>query len=332
MITLSTRLLTAASFMTATLGATAAHAIDVTQVTFNGPGGVTLRGVLYTPDDFEGALDGAGEPTGPAYQHPAVVMMHGCTGIWSNRTPFAVNGDGTPNLQNHIEKWGLKLAAEGYVALAVDSYTPREPATVDTTKVEQRQDWQNQCKGTTNAGKVNPYTTRVEDARAAFAWLAADTVHIDDDRVGLMGWSQGAESTLVESADAGRDVPKVMRATSDRRFASAVAFYPGCGTDLGFGSATSGHWRPWVDLRLQVGTGDSFYTSCQNRVTRANAIKVTGSNLTYSFVGYAGAAHGFDQTAEEWPTAYCADANPTGDVCAMDAADIDSLEFFADHL
>ncbi|MCC6621868.1 MAG: hypothetical protein IT385_11470 [Deltaproteobacteria bacterium] len=292
------------------LGASA-HAQQVETVEFEGPAGVTLTGVLYTPADYEATAD-----------HPAVVMLHGCTGIWSNRTPGATNADGTPNLQNHVEKWGL----------AVDSYTPREPETLDTTDLAARQAWQNQCAGEVNGGKVDPYTTRVLDARAAYDFLTTEE-RVDDLRVGLLGWSQGAQSALVEAADKSRDT-NALRDTDDLLFSTTVVFYPGCGTNLGFGTSVSyGWWRPYVDLRMNMGKLDGFHGMCKTRMTRANTLAASlSSPPSIEFHDYTGADHSFDAVSQDWPEARCAEASPTGDECAMFDADIESLEWFETYL
>ncbi|KAL2620364.1 hypothetical protein R1flu_000569 [Riccia fluitans] len=94
--------------------------------------------------------------------------MHGCTGIWSRRK---VNRtlEGTWDLQNHIEKWAFKLASRRIVVLVVDSFTPRVPPDLPVSSEE----WQSQCTGSTFSNRVSPYTTRVQDARAAWRYLAS---------------------------------------------------------------------------------------------------------------------------------------------------------------
>lgn len=156
--------------------------VTVDRITFTGHGGsIVLSGVVYKPRSFDASKRRC---------YAAVVMMHGCSGIWSERVVGNTNRDGTPNLQNNIEKWGLKLAECNVVALAVDSFTPRQPA--DATSSEE---WQNQCSDNAGryAGVVNPYTERVRDARAAWEYLNA-MPEIDGARIGLLGWSHGAQS------------------------------------------------------------------------------------------------------------------------------------------
>ncbi|ATB30379.1 dienelactone hydrolase family protein [Melittangium boletus] len=297
----------------AALCASSASAQTATLVTFPGPSGDTtldsglLSGVLYKPANYS---------TSTSLR--AVVLMHGCTGYWSNRTVGATNANGTPNLQNQVEKWGLKLASEGIVALAVDGFTRRKPSSIPDADASL---WQNQCSGATYGGQVNPYTTRVWDAQAAWSWLAADS-HIDSARIGILGWSQGAEAAMVEAAE---------KATNTL-FRTTVLFYPGCGAALGFGSPGASTWRPHHDLRFNIGTADSLYSNCQSRATTAISTygSTPGSGHELAFVAYTGAGHGFDGGAQSWSTSPTPCSTP--DECAMKAADIDSLAFLLSRL
>jgi dienelactone hydrolase len=156
--------------------------VTANRITFPGYGGsVELSGVIYRPGGYDAAT---------ASRYSAVVMMHGCSGIWSERVVGNKNPDGTPNLQKNIEKWGIKLAESNVVALAVDSFTPRQPSDVASSE-----EWQNQCSDNAGryAGAVDPYTERVHDARAAWEFLNA-MPEIDSTRIGLLGWSHGAQS------------------------------------------------------------------------------------------------------------------------------------------
>lgn len=168
-----------------------AGGITVERITFPGhAGGIELSGVIYKPRGYDSV--GVLQPgsTGSPRLYSAVVMMHGCSGIWSERVVGATNRDGTPNLQNNVEKWGIKLAESNVVALAVDSFTPRMPADVTSSE-----EWQNQCSDNAGryAGAVSPYTDRVHDARAAWEFLNAKP-QIDGSKIGLLGWSHGAQA------------------------------------------------------------------------------------------------------------------------------------------
>lgn len=308
-----------AALVALSLTSLSASAQTATRVTFTGPSGTNLAsgllsGVLYRPANYSSSTN-----------LRAVVMLHGCGGMWSLGDPTANNSNGTPNLQNHIEKWGWKLASEGMVALAVDSYTRRQGSAGT-------QAWQNQCNvsGNPYAGAVNPYTTRVEDARAAWAYLANDS-RINDARIGLLGWSQGGQTVMVESAMTYRDSNTSRSGSDVTPFKLGVVFYPGCGSDLGFNSPASSYWRPAHDFRMNLAKLDSLYANCN---TRANIAISTygateGSGRQVLRISYEGANHGFDGDSQTWPSSSC---TGTGDTCAMQGADINSWIFFRDRL
>lgn len=339
------RPLVAAAFATALAASTPVLAQTVEIVTFPGPTGTAitqldedddpiLSGVLYTPEGFEELVDADRVLLPDAEPVPAVVLMHGCTGIWSNRNVGATNGDGSPNLQNHIEKWALQLASEGVVALVIDSFTPRRPDAVPANQSPTTfdSDWQNQCRNERYGGQVNPYTTRVLDARAGYAFLET-FAQVDAGRVGLLGWSQGAQSVLVEMADSFRTETFQARPQSDLLFATGVVYYPGCGTDLGFGSSVSGgFWKPYGDVRMNMGALDGFNTLCTSRFNRARSLLGSGPEVpVLPYATYEGAEHSFDGVSQDWPEAIC-EAPASGDVCAMNDSDINSLDFLLDRL
>jgi dienelactone hydrolase len=136
-----------------------------------------LEGVLFEP-----------EGEGP---FPAVVMLHGCTGL---RT-------GTGAIQGKLQFWADHLRTLGYVTLLVDSFTPRG---IDEV-----------CTG---RHLLSPVRDRADDARGALRYLQGRAgVHAD--RIALLGWSNGAAATLSVLFD---------RGTVEQDFRAAVAFYPNC--------------------------------------------------------------------------------------------------------
>jgi len=275
------------------------------------PDGSYLPGRLYGPSEPNGA---------------AIVMMHGCTGLWAQGQPWTV-------AQGAIEKWGIELARDGFVALAIDSYTSRTPAGVEP------HDFQVQCAGTAYAGAVDPYTTRVGDMDTAVDWLRY-RLGSAARRVGALGWSQGAESVLVRSAEtyahenASRFDDPANEAAAQL---ATVAFYPGCGANLGFvegsGIETS-YWRPHHDVRLNHGGADPLNAACANRAQTAVDIygSVSGSGHWIDYVEYPNAQHSFDGALTEWPAVRCAPDAAPSDFCAATDADIDSLEFLLARL
>lgn len=282
-----------------------ARADTYVNINFPGPADVaTLDGRVYLPDPM---------PEDP----PAVIMVHGCGGMWSDNTP--ANGG-----VREIERWGRELAAQGYVALAVDSYSTRAPADVSVAA------YQDQCSGKTYAGAVDPYTKRVDDIAAARAFLIDEYAIDSDGGLGLLGWSQGAQAVLIAMAATPRDANVAYSSPSP--YAAAVAYYPGCGTLLGYGMTIStnlaGYWRPAAPMRMHMGTSDSFWGNCDRRAD--NAIDNYSADLTW--VEFTGAKHNFDNTGTTaFPTAACTSTewatSGMKDQCAMREADLDSLDF-----
>jgi dienelactone hydrolase len=122
---------------------------------------------------------------------PAVVMLHGCGGLFTS--------SGYPTASYRY--WGELAAQSGYVALLPDSFNPRGHWSI--------------CEQQKRAILVG--RERTEDAYAARDWLATQP-YVSPGRIALMGWSNGGSGTL-----------HAIRAAQSRRgFRAAVAFYPGC--------------------------------------------------------------------------------------------------------
>lgn len=146
-------------------------------VSFPGDG-VTLVGRLY-------------RPAGPG-PFPAVVMQHGCSGLWGrDREPTA-----------SYRFWAEHFRDRGFVALLVDSFGPRGQREICTQKNR----------------TISVTRDRPADAYAARRYLATRP-DVQPGAIDLMGWSNGAMSVL----NAVSRVPEGQRA-----FRRVVAFYPGC--------------------------------------------------------------------------------------------------------
>lgn len=188
-------------------------------VTFPGDG-VELAGRLYRPTG-----------DGP---FPAIVLMHGCSGMWrrDGREP-------TPAYDFWAEHW----RGRGYVALLVDSFGPRGEKEICTQK----------------SRSVSPARDRPRDAYASLAWLSQRK----DVRVGhvhLMGWSNGAMTVLHAVGD---NAPG--RTRDGPQFRSAVAFYPGCAQLL------KTRYRPVVPVLIQAAAADDWTPAkhCEALATKA---------------------------------------------------------------
>ena len=108
-------------------------------------------------------------PDGPG-PHPIVVYMHGCK-----------------RLQSHADLWGRALSANGFAVLAIDSFSPRTLGpNVQKFGV---------CTGLTLWGRE-----RSADVMTALYMiqqgLGVDTSSIDTQRIGVIGFSHGAWTTM----------------------------------------------------------------------------------------------------------------------------------------
>jgi dienelactone hydrolase len=202
-----------------------------------------LEGVLFRPQ-------GAGP-------FPAVVLLHGCGGL------YKAEGGLTPRHQ----EWAYLLRDRGYVVLMPDSFNPRGVRDICHRK---------------NRGNLDPDGDRARDAFGALAYLAAQPF-VKGDRVGLMGWSHGSMTTLA-TIDVGAKARAAAQPMSTD-FRVAVAFYPGCKKIL----ETS--WATKTPLTILMGESDNWTLAgpCIELVQRARA-----AGEPAEIVLYPGAYHEFD--------------------------------------
>lgn len=207
--------------------------------------GETISGYLWRP---------AGD--GP---HPAVVMVHGCSGMLDSRGA----------LKTRETAWRDILREEGYVVLLVDSFTDRGHRTLCRVKATER--------------PVAPDRERPHDAYGALRWLQAQPF-VKPDRIALAGWSNGAMTLLWTIRADAPQRPKDL--THD--FRAAIGFYPGC---IVIRREVSGYTAA-VPALLQVGLADQWTKPkpCIDFVAEANARG--GARLEID--AYEGAYHSFD--------------------------------------
>lgn len=270
-------------------------------------GGFSMTKVSFSNSDGQ-ALDGyLFRDTSVSSRDAAVVLMHGCAGIWSNGV---VNTDAQPPFSalSHVHKrWGTNLAKAGYTVLLVDSFTPRSLS--------------NECNNGT-AG-LNEAVIRPRDAKAGRAWLLANTT-IAADRVALMGWSNGASAVLAT-------MDKTNEGTAGSRpFREAFAFYPGCGLINEFGGDASTPakttWLPYAPVTIHHGSTDALYTDgrCANRKVTAITLGAgTSTGNAVAMTVYSGARHSFDLVDLSKPlaspyTQADKDAQTAADAAVMD--------------
>jgi dienelactone hydrolase len=184
---------------------------------------------------------------------PGVVLLHGCSGL---RT-------GSGAIQAKPRFWAEHLRDRGYVALLVDSFSPRG---IDEV-----------CTG---RHMLSPVRDRADDARGALRYLQG-RADVRADRVGLLGWSNGGAATLSVLFD---------RGTPGQDFRAAVAFYPNCTRSYPGGKDP---W-PYAPLYLLIGALDDWTPAgpCVTLVERARA---AGAPIAMKV--YPGAHHSFDAPA-----------------------------------
>jgi dienelactone hydrolase len=201
-----------------------------------------LEGLLYRP---------AGN--GP---FPALVVLHGCGGLYRN--------DGS--LVGRHDAWARLLVSEGYITLLVDSFGPRGVRQICTVKEP----------------TVRPAFERARDAYGALRYLQSRN-DVDPGRIGLFGWSNGGSTVLWTLDDAIRARPIDLPGAD---FRVAVAFYPGCTSLL-----RRDHWRPIAPLLVLIGADDDW-TPAEPCISLVERVRAAGADV--GIVVYPDAYHVFD--------------------------------------
>jgi len=178
-------------------------------------------------------------PTGEG-PFPAVVVLHGCGGFSSG---------GSLQLADQLKDWG-------YVALMVDSLTPRALTTA--------------CGG--------PFIDQPGDAYAALRYLSQQSF-VAPERVAVLGNSMGGYSALY-AVDRGL-MAQYFRHFRER-FRAAVAYYPNCGIPATMMTAPT---------LILIGEADDWTPAERCRVMVAHA-RPDGTPIALTV--YPGAHHGFN--------------------------------------
>lgn len=194
-------------------------------------------------------------PSGPAAHAPrgTVVALHGCGGL------YVRTGRRQGQLNARHQAMGELLVEQGYAVLFPDSFTPRGVQEVCTQPLGYR--------------PLNQVQRR-HDALAALAWVAAQP-WADAGKIAVLGWSHGG-SAVLSATDATH--PEV--AAEPLRFATAIAFYPGCGAALKSG------YRPNTRLAMMLGADDDW--------TPPGPCIELGKAVGAQLEVYPGAVHDFD--------------------------------------
>ncbi len=145
----------------------------------------------------------------------------------------------------------------GYAILFVDSFAPRG--------ITER------C----HSAPADPYVDRVMDTYGGLLYLAAQPF-VDPDRIAAVGYSQGAMVTLSAVALGG------VETLFDRRFRTAIAYYPGCWAEAGAVS---------VPTLILIGALDDWTPA---RECEAMMKRRTGEGAPLKLIVYPGAYHAFN--------------------------------------
>ena len=181
---------------------------------------------------------------------PAVVQLHGCGG-----------------LEAHSYRWARRLAGQGYVALVVDSFGPRN------------------AKGDCRSGPDEPpITARFDDAFGGLRYLQSQPF-VARDRIAAIGWSQGGVYAMaVINGPSLERAKKRGVALPPVGFAAGIGIYPGgC-----FSLVTEQVVSP---LLVLIGGADDW-TPAEKCAEMVNAMKSRGADA--AIVIYPGAYHYFD--------------------------------------
>lgn len=196
---------------------------------------------------------------GSAGPHPAVVLFHGCGGLWNRRGQLSAR---QAEMARH-------LVRIGYVVLIPDSFRSRGEEEVCSQPLRERPVTHDDRRG---------------DALGALAWLRARP-DVDAGRIAAIGWSHGGSVVLNATNRLSQTV-----SASGLAFKAAIAFYPGCVDGRG-----AGRYAPTAPVLILMGASDDWTRPepCQRL---AAAMAEEREPLT--LVLYPGAYHGFDSPAD----------------------------------
>lgn len=263
---------------------------DPERVTFmSADARTTLVGYLYKP------------ASRPAARVPAVVMMHGRGGAYSDRANGVYDAS---TLSLRHKAWGRKWAEAGYIAILVDGFGPRgHPRGFPRHSYDSR------------PAELNEVTIRPLDAYGALAYLRS-RADVSSSRIGLMGWSNGGSAAISAMSV---DAPGRKSAAADTGFRAALVFYPACGLK---GQFDEKPFRPYAPTLVFHGTADEevSYKRCAALVDRS---RKNGGEVEIKI--YRGATHSFDSPSRNRQRI---DANSAATKDAVKR----SLRFFARYL
>ena len=223
-----------------------------------GGASATAQEVVHFPslDDQRTVLDGyLYRAPGPG-RHPAIVGLHGCSGMFFQSRVSAMEF-----------AWAYLFTLHGWDALLVDSFGPRQHGEMCSI----------------GGFDLAIFRARPKDAYGALAWLQAQG-DVRPDRVAAMGWSQGGGTVLMAVGEPSRGRPSPL---AQPDFRAAVAFYPAACRD----DREPAGWTTKVPLLVLQGEADVWTPAapCKSFIDGAIA-----RGASAEIVLYTGAYHAFD--------------------------------------
>jgi len=210
------------------------------------------------------SLDGSTQMDGYLYRaagqgrRPAVVGLHGCSGMFSRATGA---------ISPIYREWAAELNRHGYVFLLVDSFRPRNQGEMCSTL----------------GFELEVYRARPKDAYGALWYLQAQPF-VRGDRIALAGWSQGGGATLFSIGNRSLGRPATL---PQGDFRAAVAFYPGsCNIER-----QPSDWTSQIPLLVLMGAEDVWTPLAPCKTFLDGAI---GRGASIETQIYPGAYHAFD--------------------------------------
>ena len=201
-----------------------------------------IRGELFKPKNVN--------------KPPAIVMMHGCSGLYTR----------SGNLRTNSASWINRFLEWGYIVLAVDGFTPRGFRTM--------------CKKKNRP--LHSIDDRPFDAYGGLAWLSRQPF-VNKNQVFLIGWSNGAMAALASLRE-----DRVAYFGEGYRFKAAAAFYPGCIT---LKRRVRDRYEPYAPVLVFLGLADNWTwpKPCIKMIESA-----AKAGFPAKYIGYKGAHHAFD--------------------------------------
>jgi len=259
-----------------------------------------LLAIFFALPGYAGPLKFPTEPTPNSLYKPdgsglfpAVVLLHTCGGI-----------------RPHIFEWGQRLKERGYVALVVDSFTPRGEQIV-----------------------CGNWRVSVDDV-AGDALSALDHLRtlpfVDKDRIGAMGFSYGAMAALRTASPSYRRSKR----PDGTGFRAVVGFYPACTPKPGAPPDVQERWNNLRDdtnipTLILIGDADDETPPAQC-TSKADELQKAGRPVSIKV--YPGATHAFDRS--EFSTPFRTQRGNTYQYdhrATMDGAKV-SAEFFEKNM